>query len=188
MQPVHAGLGNEALFNTGAMQNVNICLDSGLRASDACYSDARGIERVVSVMCYAEDVPDGVCTKHVPVHYCVDGGAAANEYCSMYGDANVETRSLVRLTPAEVREIRDAGSSGLIDAYLNNGYVYYVDEGGNELDWTGFHGGMVSGAPYMSCPVHTEAYVDDSDFGDDWTGDEFGDDFGGFDDSEDDWD
>ena len=192
MQPVHAGLGNEGLFNAGAMQNVNICLDSGLRASDACYNDARGIDRVVSVMCYAEDVPGGVCTKHVSVHYCVDGGGVANEYCSMYGDANVQTRSLVKLTPAEVREIRDAGRSGLVDAYLNNGYVYYVDEGGNELEWTGFHGGMVSGAPYMTCTVHDEAYFDDSDFGDDWTDDEFGNEFGGYDDfqddSDEDWD
>ena len=189
MQPVHAGLGNEALFNTGVMQNVNICLDSGLRASDACYSDARGIERVVSVMCYPEDVPDGVCTKHVSVHYCVDGGGVANEYCSMYGDANVETRSLVKLTPAEVREIRDAGSTGLVDVYLNNGYVYYVDESGNELDWTGFHGGMAGGAPYMSCTVHDEGYYDedffDPDYGDDWYDEEFDDDYW-YDDS-DDW-
>ena len=185
MQPVHAGLGNEALYNAGAMQSVSVCLDSGMRATDACHSDARGMERVVTVMCYAEDVPDGVCTKHVPVRYCVDGEGVANEFCDMHGDANVQTRSLVKLTPAEVREIRDAASSGLVDAYLNNGYVYYVSEGGEDLDWTGFYGNINAGAPYLTCQVHDDSYFGDFEepgFEEDWSEDDFESD------DEDDWD
>ena len=156
MQPIHQGKDNHGLYNANAMESVNICLDSGMLASDACYNDARGLNRVVSVMCYREDIPEGKCTKHVPVHYCVDGGAAANEYCSMFGDANIETRSLVKLTPAEVRDIRDAGRVGLVDAYLDSGYVYYVDEDGNELGWTGFGGNYEAegGMPYLTCSVH----------------------------------
>jgi len=166
------------------MRSVDICLDSGLRATDACYDDARGINRVVSVMCYPEDIPDGTCNKHVSVHYCVDGGGVANEFCSLYGDANVQTRSLVRLTPAEIREIKDAASSGLVDAYLDAGYVYYVDENGDELAWAGFYGNAdgAEGLPYLVCTIHTDYIQEDFEDlpGGDWgDGDHSGDGFGG---------
>ncbi|MGM9588961.1 MAG: transglycosylase domain-containing protein [Faecousia sp.] len=183
MQPIHQGLSNEGLYNANAMRSVNICLDSGLVAGDACYHDARGINRVVSVLCYPEDIPNQTCDKHISVRFCVDGGGVANEYCSMFGDANLQTKSLVKLTPAEVREIRDAASSGLVDVYLDNGYVYYVDENGNELQWVGFYGNLNCSEPYLSCPLHDMGYWDDIyDSGNDegWNGnDEFG---GGYDD------
>ena len=161
MQPIHQGLGNEGLFSANAMRSISVCLDSGMLATDACYNDARGINRVVNVMCYPDDVPTGTCDKHVAVHYCVEGGGVANEYCAAFGDGDIQTRSLVKLTPAEVREIRDALSSGLVDVYGDNGYVYYVDEGGDGLVWTGFYGGLNGDAPYLSCPLHDEAYWED---------------------------
>ena len=182
MQPIHQGLDNRALFNANAMRTVNICLDSGLLASDACHNDARGINRVVSVMVYPEDIPDETCDKHVAVHYCVDGGGVANEYCGMFGDANIQTRSLVKLTAAEVREIKDAASSGLVDVYLDDGYVYYLDG-----DWNGFYGGAGGTGPYLSCPLHDEDYFDYPDYGDDWSEEDFGgygDDFGTGDDGD----
>ena len=159
MQPIHQGLNNVGLYNANAMRTINVCLDSGLLASDACHSDARGINRVVSVMVYPEDIPEGTCSKHVPVHYCVDGGGVATEYCSMFGDANIATMSLVKLTPAEVREIRDADNSGLVDVYTDNGYVYYVSESGEDLAWTGFRGNGSNTLPYQNCPLHTEEYM-----------------------------
>jgi len=154
MQPIHEGLGSEPLFNANAMQSVSICLDSGLVATDACYNDARGIQRVVNVMCYAEDVPDRTCDKHVPIHYCVTGGGAAGEFCAMFPDVEIATRSLVKLNQAEVNEIRDAASTGLVETYWNDGYVYYVDGA-----WYGFRGTSNQGveAPYISCPVHNMA-------------------------------
>ena len=156
MQPIHAGLPSENLYNANAMQSVSICLDSGLKASPACYADARGIQRVVDVLCYAEDIPEGTCDKHVSVHYCVTGGGVAGEYCSLFGDAEVETRSLVKLTRAEIEEIKAAAQSGLVDAYLNPGYVYYVDESGEGLPWNGFYGGTGAEAPYHVCSLHTQ--------------------------------
>ncbi len=168
MQPIHNGLGNEGLYNANAMRSVDICLDSGLKADDACYNDARGIQRVVSVLCYPEDIPDGTCDKHVPVLFCVDGGGAANDYCSAFGDANVQTMSLVKLTPAEVREIRDAASSGLVDTYLNNGYVYYVSESGEGLGWTGFYGNLSGTDPYLPCTVHDQSYWEENQYPEDW--------------------
>jgi len=182
MQPIHAGLAYEGLFNANAMQSVNICLDSGMRASDACYLDARGTNRVVTVMCYGEDVPRQTCSKHMPVHYCVTGGGVAGEYCDMFPDADVQTRSLVKLTRAEIDEIRQAGYSGLVDAYLNDGYVYYVGNGGDGLAWDGFRGNANSPYPYLVCPLHSEEYWggfdDDFGFDDDWD-ERFDDDEGG---------
>ena len=156
MQPIHAGLPAQNLYNANAMESVNICLDSGKVATDACHADARGIQRVVSVMCYAEDIPEDTCDKHVAVHYCVTGGGVAGEFCSMFGDAEVATRSLVKLTRAEIDEIKTAGTSGLVDAYLNSGYVYYVDNSGEGLPWNGFHGGTGAEAPYHVCTLHTQ--------------------------------
>ena len=174
MQPIHTGLAYEGLFNANAMQSVNICLDSGLVATDACHADARGVNRVVNVMCYGEDVPRQTCNKHVPVHYCVTGGGVAGEYCAMFPDADVQTRSLVKLTRAEVDEIRQAGYSGLVEAYRNDGYVYYVDGSGEGLAWDGFYGNANSAYPYLVCPMHNEEYWgdfgDDSGFGEDWDG------------------
>ena len=154
MQPIHNGLGSEGLFNANAMQAVNICLDSGMVATDACYNDARGIQRVVNVMCYAEDIPDGTCDKHVPVHYCVTGGGAAGEFCGLFPDAEIGTRSLVKLSQAEVNEIREAASTGLVEPHWSDGYVYYMDGA-----WYGFRGTANQGAeaPYITCPVHNMA-------------------------------
>ena len=161
MQPIHAGLSNQNLYNANAMESVSICLDSGKLADDACHSDARGLNRVVNVMCYAEDIPEETCDKHVPVHYCVTGGGVAGEYCSLFPDAEVETRSLVKLTRAEVDEIKQAGSSGLVDAYLDSGYVYYVDNSGEGLPWNGFFGGSGAEAPYHVCSEHTADSLQD---------------------------
>ena len=162
MQPVHQGLNNQGLYNANAMRSVSVCLDSGNLATDACRHDARGINRVVEVMVYPEDMPEGVCTKHVDVHYCVDGGGVATEYCSLFGDANIQTMSLVKLTPAEVREIRDAARTGLVDVYTDNGYVYYISEGGEELPWTGFYGNLTNEGAYHNCPLHTQAYLEEA--------------------------
>lgn len=173
MQPIHQGMGTEPLFNANAMRSVNICLDSGLVATDACYHDVRGINRVVTVQCYPEDIPDGTCDKHIEVRYCVDGGGVANEYCEMFGNANVQTKSLVKLTREEIQQIKDAAGCGLVDAYLGDGYVYYVGEDGDGLGWTGFWGGLSGEAPYKTCPLHDAS--SHPDFGGDHTeGDDFG--------------
>ena len=151
-------------------------------ASDACYNDARGINRVVNVLCYPEDVPNGTCQKHVPVHYCVTGGGVAGEYCSLYPEAEVETRSLVKLTRTEVDEIKAAAGSGLVDAYLNSGYVYYVDGSGDGIGWSGFYGNGGGEAPYLMCPEHTQEFIGDPELfpGEDmgWDDPFMGDDFG----------
>ena len=161
MQPIHNGLPQVGLYNGNAFRYVNVCLDSGLLATDACYGDIRGINRVSSTNCYPEDVPNGVCNKHVQVDYCVTGGGVATEYCRMFPDAVIETRSLVRLTPDEINDIRAGLRVGLESVFGSDNYVYYVDNYGNPIPWTGFSGyaNNLTGMPYLTCPLHNEETI-----------------------------
>nr|MBQ8243665.1 transglycosylase domain-containing protein [Oscillospiraceae bacterium] len=154
MQPIHEGLPKQALYDASKFRSVGICLDSGKLATNACRLDARGKdERVVYVNVYNEDVPTESCDKHIQVEYCVTGGGVANDYCSRFPNTKVEARSLVKMTQAEVNEIRSAANVGLVDTYLHDGYVYYLDG-----EWHGFSGNSNKNTdlPYRICPKHNE--------------------------------
>lgn len=157
MQPIHNGLPAVALYNGNRFQSVEICLDSGKRASPACYNDVRG-SRVTTASCYAEDIPTETCDKHVYVEYCTAGHGVATDYCKMFEDSKVETRSLVRLTPDEVEEIRNAAEFGLDEMFFADGYVYFVDSDGEPIRWHGFfgHANQTTDLPYALCSVHNE--------------------------------
>ena len=154
MQPIHEGLPAEGLYNGNALRSVNVCLDSGKIATAACYGDTRSMDRVVSVNVYSGDEPQGTCDKHVQVEYCVTGGGVATAYCSLFADAVIETRSLVKLTQGEVEQMKAAASVGLSSDYLLDGCVYYLGEGG----WHGFYGNLAPNntEPYLVCPLHNE--------------------------------
>ena len=181
MEPIHAGLAKEALYDGSAFRSVAICLDSGKLATNACKLDPRGVDaRVAYVNVYNEDVPTETCDKHVQVEYCFTGGGVATEYCSQFPDTLIGPSGLVKMTQAEINEIRSAANVGLVDTYLNDGYVYYVDG-----TWNGFSGNINhdSDLPYKLCPLHTaqswnqyeedlrgDDWEDDGDYsgGDDW--------------------
>ena len=154
MQPIHEGLPAEGLYNGNALRSVNVCLDSGKIATAACYGDTRSMDRVVSVNVYSGDEPQGTCDKHVQVEYCVTGGGVATAYCSLFPNAKIETRSLVKLTQGEVEQMKAAASVGLSSDYLLDGCVYYLGEGG----WHGFYGNLAPNntEPYLVCPLHNE--------------------------------
>jgi len=177
MQPIHNGLPNNGLYNGNAMRTVSVCLDSGLLATEACYSDARGLERVSSPLVYPQDAPTGYCNKHVTMAYCVTGEGVATEYCASFPDADIQVRSLVKLTQAEVREMKDAAATGLYEIFTGDGYVYYIDNEGNDLAWHGFYGNRdnPSGTPYLECQLHTRDSWEDLEgedgiFDEDWDG------------------
>ncbi len=172
MQPIHQGLPSEGLYNGNAFRSVAICLDSGKLATDACHADARGIQRVVYVNVYNGDEPTETCDKHVMVDYCITGGGVATDYCSLFGDAELGSCSLVRLNEAEVEEIRSAANVGLNSIYLSDGYVYYTGDG----DWYGFDGSSnhSANAPYLVCPVHDASAWED--YESDYEGGEYPDD------------
>ena len=167
MQPVHQGLGYEGLYNGNVFQTVSVCLDSGLLATEACSHDARGINRVSTVNVYPEDAPTEYCDRHVDMTYCVTGGAVATEFCGMFEDSDVQTRSLVYLNQAEVTELKEASYVGLSASHTHDGYVYFLGDDGQPAPWSGFYGGLGSELPYAVCSVHSKEAYDQiyQDFG-----------------------
>ena len=175
MQPVHKGLPKQGLYNADVFQSVGMCLDSGKKATAACQSDARGMQRVVYANVYPEDAEEETCDKHVMVEYCLGGEGVANEYCSQYPDNGVVGRALVKMTREEVQAIKDALRVGLNDAYSMNGYVYLVNDDGSDGAWHGFYGNINDGvdAPYVVCQVHTAGFTADDEGSDDGSDDGF---------------
>lgn len=163
MEPIHQGLPNVGLYDGDDFNYISVCLDSGGFATAACSMDVRGIQRVEGAASYREDYPGYSCTKHVQVEYCITGGGVATEYCSMFPDAEVATRSLVRMTQNGVNEILAAAGAGLSSVYTQDNYVYLVDAAGNPQPWHGFRGNANpnSDAPYIVCPLHTKEAWDE---------------------------
>ena len=163
MEPIHKGLPKEGLYNGNAMQSVSVCLDSGMKATAACTNDARAINRVSTALVYPEDMPEGTCNKHISMEYCITGGGVATQYCAQFPDAQIEARSLVKLTQGEINEIRGARHAGLVDTYLLDGYVYLINDSGEGIPWHGFNGTANNGVelPYLVCPVHSQTAWDD---------------------------
>ena len=165
LSQVHNGLPKASMYSTAGMVSTTVCLDSGGRATEACKQDVRGIDRTDSAMVYKENIPGKTCDKHVLVDYCVECGAAANEYCKQLAEKNlctVEKRAYVKMTQEEVDAINNAKSFGLDATYYNNNYVYLVTADGKDGDWKGFDGKANKGvkAPYVMATGHTKADVD----------------------------
>ena len=83
MSQVHEGLENKDFTQPDALVTVQICRNSGLRASEACLNDPRG-SRVQSMTLFADDVPAETCNRHVSVEVCtaspvLDASGAAIE-------------------------------------------------------------------------------------------------------------
>ena len=165
MQPIHEGLPRKSLYSTGKMASVTVCLDSGLRATDACKNDIRG-DRTETVMCYPEDRPKGTCTSHVEMNIC-SGGGVANDYCHKFAavDKNVKitTQSLVKMTQDEINDLLKAKNYGLNEMFLRDDYVYLVNGDGKDMSFKGFTGKINKNenAPYKVCTTHTQSAWDE---------------------------
>lgn len=165
MKPVHAGLSNKKVYDDRKMVSVNICMDTGLVATDACAADPRGV-RVQEIKLYPEDVPTSTCNKHVMVDFCTDCNCAANEYCLKLAEKNssivIEKKGLLKLTLSEVNEILAAENFGLHSVYLTDNYVYLVNNDGTDSSFKGFHNNVNQGvtSPYLVCTKHTKAMWD----------------------------
>ncbi len=168
MDPLHKGLSYKALYSSDKMSSVQVCLDSGKLATDACRSDVRTIlvpdfSRVDSAQCYWEDRQSQLCDKHVMVDYCVSGKGVANDYCRHFAqvdpqNAQLQQKALLKLNQSQVSEILNAEHYGLNPEYLLDEYVYRVDGSGGNVSWNGFHNdaGQTDGSPYITCKVHTQ--------------------------------
>ena len=164
MTPVHEGLDRVELVDDSDLHTVTVCLDSGLRATDACKEDARtlsGLERTDTARVYPGDGPSKSCDKHVYVSYCPEGKAVANEYCALFAQEQgfeLTQKSLLKMTKDEMEDILKASKHGLKDVYLQNDYVYLVNDDGSDGVFKGFKGNANEGvtAPYLVCTKHTQ--------------------------------
>ena len=103
MEPIHQGLEKKDFDQPEELLTVQICLDSGKRASPDCMLDPRG-NRVQSVYFFKGDAPADFCDLHETREVCTaaaaaggteDGGAAqsgstyylATEFCPREGNA-----------------------------------------------------------------------------------------------------
>ena len=160
LTPLHKGLKNVPLYDSGKMTKIKVCLDSGKVATDACAADPRG-GRVQEVLVYREDIPTANCDKHVMLDYCVDGGGVANEYCKGLAATDsafkLSSVGLVKMTKKEIEEIQAAMGHGLQAKYSDNSYVYYVTNDGKDADFKGFRNDINAGvpSPYKVCTKHT---------------------------------
>ena len=161
MQPIHKDLEYKSLYTTSNMVGITVCLDSGLRATEACSHDVRG-DRTQTVLIYREDYISGVCQQHVSVNYCSTGNGVANEYCEHFAavDSNVklESKTLLKLTQTQFNEIAKALSHGLDAEFGRDDYVYLTDDRGADASFKGFKNNINKGvnATYKICTVHTK--------------------------------
>lgn len=169
MQKLHTGKQTVPLYSTEGMVKVDICLDSGLLATDSCYLDIRsddGLSRVEEVWVYPEDKPASHCTQHIRVDYCTEGHGVANEYCRRFaaiGALALESKALLKMTQEKIDTLLKAEGKGLSANYLRNDYIYLVDKYGAGQAFYGLHGTINEGlqVPYEVCRVHTQQSWED---------------------------
>ncbi len=165
MGPLHKGKSNKSLYSTRNMTQIEVCLESGKLATDACKADVRTVagdlSRIYNVWVYKEDIPEETCDQHVMISYC-SGGGVANEYCANFASVDqsvvISEQALVRLNTDQINAIKKAYKLGLRDEYKTNNFVYSVDNNGNDLVFKGFQDDVnqTVAAPYVICPVHNQ--------------------------------
>ena len=171
MEPLHEDKEDVLLYDYYGMSRADICLDSGLLATDACRKDIRtelyNLDRVDYFRAYSEDLPTESCDKHIVVDFCVTGGGVCNEYCSQFDDVKIEKRSLLKLTQEEIDELLKAKPYNLESEYLVDDYIYLVNRNGTPGDFTGLKNninkdknGKSLNVPYKVCTVHTKEALD----------------------------
>jgi len=179
MKPLHQGKQNIEMVDLDKMVEVTVCLDSGKLATDACACDVRGDVRTRSAYVYPQDVPAETCDKHIMVQYCYDKNGkptgAANQYCKKFaavGMLKLENVALVKLQQAEIDEMLKASGYSVKKDFVNNKYVYLVDENDEPVVFHGFKNDINknSSSNCVSCSKHTkkswEAYLAENPWAD----------------------
>ena len=151
LTPVHSGLENVKLYDSGDMRSYSMCLDSGKRAGSGC-------TRTTSALAYSGDVNVGYCSQHTSVDYCVSGNGVANEYCELMG-AKITSKSFVKMDSDDVKAIREAMKAGLSSGYPDDDNIYYTSG-----SWHGYSGNRQSGVsePYIVCTEHNKKAYEDT--------------------------
>ena len=156
MEPLHRGVSYKDVYDDSELRWVTVCKDSGGYATEACKADARG-NRVESVLVYSDDMPTKTCDKHTLVDWCTSGDGVPNEYCKQVEGATFAKVGLLKVTEAELDEIKRAQT--IRD--LSDALFYLVDSSGSDRWYYGLDGKINKDikAPYKVCTVHTEESV-----------------------------
>ncbi len=82
MEPLHMDLPDKDFGNrpSTGLTTISVCLDSGMRTTDACRADPRG-GRIASFEAASGTGPTEDCTIHKMVSYCTEGHCLAGETC-----------------------------------------------------------------------------------------------------------
>lgn len=112
MEPIHMDLPDKDFENrpSTGLTSIEVCLDSGMRPTDACRADPRG-GRVGNFTAAAGTGPTEDCTMHQMVSYCTAGHCLATESCPL---ESVEERAYLDY----VREDYGPSVTADDDAYL----------------------------------------------------------------------
>lgn len=166
MTQLHEGKERVSLVDSKKLKEVEICMESGLLATDACKTDIRSKEdlnRVDKVKLYREDIPEDSCTKHVTVSYCTEGKGVATDVCSLFAAAQAKTEmleaiSLVKMTQADIDAILKAETKDMSPWFVRDDYIYLVNADGTDAVFKGLKNDKNQDvvAPYIVCPVHTQ--------------------------------
>ena len=160
LNPLHKSLDSISLYDTDDMVKVTMCLDSGLRATEACLEDVRDLSRISTAYVYPEDRESKYCEKHVMIPCCSEGGVAT-EYCHLFAGVNssvtITDQSLLKMTQEELTEMLKPGKY-LKKDFKSNDYIYLVDKEGADAVFTGIDGELKQwrDAPYVICSKHTK--------------------------------
>ena len=172
MGPLHEDKENVFLYRYQDMQEVEVCLDSGKLATEACKKDCRitgNFSRTSKAMVFPEDMPTEYCDKHTPVTVCSCGGIA-NEWCQKFAEeflktenpewvipeylqgmdpVTLEEKVLVKMTQEELDEIaRALKTNQLIKNFAGTDWVYLINKNGTDT---------ATPYPVCKCANHTEA-------------------------------
>ena len=182
MEPLHEGLEMERLYDSYDFVTQEICLCSGLLATDACRADYRADDDcyfIEEVRVYREDRITEYCTDHVMTDICPESGFAASEWCQHFASEEykdeatrlkLEKKALWKITREDLEEILKTKEHGLWEEFLLEGWVYLVDERGRDdnsykgfLDDSDIKINEKVESPFAVCPIHTqetwEAYL-----------------------------
>lgn len=160
MERAHEGLESKTFNEPEGLVKASFCLDSGMAPSEYCTQDVRG-SRVAVGLFYPEDVPQQICTRHVPVMKDIVTGRVATPYCPETQLVQAALLNLKRWFPVPNVFIED-------EQYTLRDYVPTVDPLTGEPvalpvynEQTGYPGAIAAnadGSPPANgyCPVHSQ--------------------------------
>lgn len=100
MQAIHEGLPDKSFEEYNGYTTAEYCLDSGLRATEACRTDISGSNRTATGQYFPGDEPQTYCDLHKTITICTESGKRATAYCPE--TRTVSMLDLTRLFPVSV--------------------------------------------------------------------------------------